>query len=287
MSIQRLAIIGVGLIGGSLALALKRQAACVEVVGCGRSMDNLQTALALKMIDRAETNPAVAVQGADMVVIAVPLGHFADIFRTIQPHLSTTAILTDVGSAKGCVVKDAQATLSAEVLSRFVPGHPIAGTEKSGAAAAFPTLFKQRKVILTPIAATCATAHAQVQAMWEAAGAEVVSMSVTHHDQVLAATSHLPHLVAYSLVDTLAQMDERVELFQFAAGGFRDFTRIASSHPQMWHDICLANREALLAVLADFNRDLTQLAQAIERGDSETVLNIFSRAKIARDSFAQ
>lgn len=285
MFIQRLVIIGVGLIGGSLASILRQRAVCGEIVGCGRSVENLQTAVQLGVIDRYETDPAAAVAGADMVVISVPLGEFANIFRAIRDHVSENVILTDVGSAKACVVNDARAELPSALLSRFVAGHPIAGTEKSGVTAAFPELFENRKVILTPTEETNVQACAQVQAMWEAAGAEVVSMPVEHHDEVLAATSHLPHVLAYSLVDTLARMDERVEVFQFAAGGFRDFTRIASSHPKMWHDICLANRDAVLSVLAQFNQDLAVLAKALEQGDSEQILTIFNRAKAARDSF--
>lgn len=285
MFIQRLVIIGVGLIGGSLACILRQRAACGEIIGCGRNHENLQTAVQLGIIDRYEINPAAAVADADMVVIAVPLGEFAGIFRAIRDHVPAHVILTDVGSAKACVINDARAELPPALFNRFVAGHPIAGTEKSGVTAAFPELFENRKVILTPTEQTDAQACAQVQAMWETTGADVISMPVEHHDEVLAATSHLPHVLAYSLVDTLARMDERVEVFQFAAGGFRDFTRIASSHPKMWHDICLANRDAVLGVLAQFNHDLAILAQALEQGDSEQILTIFNRAKAARDSF--
>ncbi len=284
MLIQRLSIIGVGLIGGSLARALKRVGACGEVVGCGRNTANLQHAVELGVIDRYDTNPASAVKNADMVVVAVPLGTMASMFATIREALFPQAIITDVGSAKATVVADARQHLG-EHLPRFVPGHPIAGTEKSGVAASFAELFENRRVILTPLPETDSQAHAKVTTMWKTTGAEVVDMSVEHHDKVLAATSHLPHVLAYSLVDTLANMETRTEIFRFAAGGFRDFTRIASSDPRMWHDICLANRDAILQVLGEFSTDLAQLAEAIQQGDSQRIENIFTRAKTARDQF--
>jgi prephenate dehydrogenase len=282
MFIERLTIIGVGLIGGSLARALKRADACGEIVGCGRNTANLDQAIELGVIDRYDTNPAMAVKEADIVVVAVPLGSMATLFATLREALSPKAIITDVGSAKGSVVADAQEHLGQHFL-RFVPGHPIAGTEKSGVTASFAELFENHRVILTPLPETDATALEQIKTMWSLTKAEVVEMSVDHHDEVLAATSHLPHLLAYSLVDTLALMDERTEIFQFAAGGFRDFTRIASSDPRMWHDITLANREAILKVLDRFNTNFAKLAEAIRQGESQEVENTFSRAKIARD----
>ncbi|ALG68686.1 prephenate dehydrogenase/arogenate dehydrogenase family protein [Beggiatoa leptomitoformis] len=285
MLIQRLTIIGVGLIGGSFARALKRARVCAEIVGCGRQLDNLQEALRLGVVDHYTTDLATAVQDADVVVVAVPLGHIASVFATIRPILAPHTIITDVGSAKASVVADAYQELG-EHICRFVPGHPIAGTEKSGVAASFASLFENRRVILTPLAETDPQATALITQLWQHTGAEVVSMSVEHHDEVLAATSHLPHVLAYSLVDTLAQMEDRREIFRFAAGGFRDFTRIASSDPKMWHDICLANRTAILHVLAHFNADLAELADAIEQGDSAHILSIFSRAKTARDKFS-
>lgn len=284
MLIQQLTIIGVGLIGGSLARALKQANQCAEIVGCGRNTENLAQAIEIGVIDRYDTDPAKAVQGADMVVIAVPLGTIANIFRLIQPALLPQAIVTDVGSAKGSVVADAQHHL-AHHLPYFIPGHPIAGSEKTGVTASKVDLFINRRVILTPIAETDPNACMAVRQMWQIAGAEVVEMSVEHHDKVLAATSHLPHLLAYSLVDTLAHMETKTEIFRFAAGGFRDFTRIAASDPQMWHDICFANKEAILQVLQEFNRDLTQLTQAIIDDDKQRVMDIFKRAKAARDKF--
>jgi prephenate dehydrogenase len=284
MLIQRLSIIGVGLIGGSLARALKRAKVCGEVIGCGRNTTNLDKAIELGIIDRYETQPALAVKDADMVVIAVPLGTMATILTSIRESLSPQTIITDVGSAKTTVVADARQHLG-PLLPRFVPGHPIAGTEKSGVIASFAELFENRRVILTPLPETDSQALKKVVMMWEQTGAEIAQMSVAHHDEVLAATSHLPHVLAYSLVDTLAKMEDRTEIFRFAAGGFRDFTRIASSDPKMWHDICLANREALLKVLAHFNHNLAQLIDAIRNEDSKAVKTIFTQAKTARDKF--
>ncbi len=284
MLIQRLAIIGVGLIGGSLARALKRANMVGEVIGCGRHINNLQQAVELGVIDRYDTDPAQAVAEADMVVVAVPLGTIASVFAAIRDNLSAQAIITDVGSAKATVVADARQHLRCH-LPRFVPGHPIAGTEKSGVAASFAELFEQHRVILTPLLETDPQAVTTVSNMWTQTGAEVIAMSVTHHDEVLAATSHLPHILAYSLVDTLAKMAERTEIFRFAAGGFRDFTRIASSDPQMWHDICLANQTAILQILESFQTDLTQLITAIQQNDSQYIATVFNRAKLARDKF--
>ncbi len=282
--IRRLAILGVGLIGGSLARALKRAGACAEVVGWGRNPEQLQRAVELGVIDRYEASPAAAVAGADMVVLAVPLGAMGPMFTQIRDHLAADAVLTDVGSAKAGVVEDARAAFG-ELPPGFVPGHPIAGTEQSGVEASFAELFERRRVILTPTAATRADALERVRAMWLAVGAEVLEMSVEHHDEVLAATSHLPHLLAFALVDALATGEHGEEIFSFAAGGFRDFTRIASSDPVMWRDICLANRRAVLSSLHAFREDLAALAEAIEGGDGERLLEIFSRAKAARDRY--
>ncbi len=281
--IQRLCIIGVGLIGGSLARALREAGEVGEVIGCGRGEANLQAAVRLGVVDRYDTDPAHAVAGADVVVVAVPLGAMEAVLRSTVPHLAPEAIVTDVGSAKGSVVADV-ARVYGGIPPRFVPGHPIAGTENSGVEASFATLFKRRRVILTPLAETAATAHRLIQQMWELTGAEVVDMGVRHHDAVLAATSHLPHLLAYTLVDTLARLDDRAEIFRYAAGGFRDFTRIASSDPTMWRDICVANREQLLEMIALFNADLAQLAEAIRNDDPAALLATFQRAKRARDN---
>ena len=284
--IKRLCIIGVGLIGGSLARALKRAGACGEVVGCGRDEAALQHAGELGVIDRYHADPAQAVRGADVVVLAVPLGNMEAVLRAIAPAVTDDAVITDVGSAKGSVVAAAAAVFGG-VPPRFVPGHPIAGTEKSGVDASFAELFEGRRVILTALATTDHGAHDTVRRMWEQAGAEVVDMDVAHHDEVLAATSHLPHVLAFALVDTLARMHEKAEIFRYAAGGFRDFTRIASSDPNMWRDICLANRDAVVAMLDRFGADLALLRAAIDGGDGVGLAELFTRAKTARDRFCR
>lgn len=286
MKITRLAIIGVGLIGGSLAQALRETGAVGEVVGCGRGKANLDKALELGVIDRYTHDIGEAVDGADMIFVAVPLGAMKATFQAMRGHLSPNAIITDGGSAKGSVVSDAIEAFG-ELPPCFVPGHPIAGTERSGVEAAFPTLYQNRRVILTPLETTDPEALAKVEGMWRLCGADVTQMGVEHHDEVLAATSHLPHMLAFSLVDTLAQMDENSEIFRYAAGGFSDFTRIASSSPVMWRDICLANRHALGTMLEHFAAELTSLSDALQEGDGERLLEIFERAKSARDRFTE
>jgi len=282
--IERLAIIGVGLIGGSLARALRGAGAVGEIIGCGRSAQNLELACDLGVIDDCSRDPAEAVAGADMVFLAVPLGAVRGVFERIQGQLRADAVMTDGGSVKGSVVADAAAVFG-EVPARLVPGHPIAGTEHSGVAASFPELYHNRRVILTPLPQTDAAALARVRAMWETAGAVVTEMDVAHHDHVLAATSHLPHMLAFGLVDLLARRQDNDEIFRYAAGGFRDFTRIASSNPVMWRDICLANADALSDMLARFGEEMTHLAETIRRRDADHLLDIFFRAKTARDSY--
>ena len=282
--ISRLCIIGVGLIGGSLARALRNASAVTEIIGCGRDPNHLQKAQALGVIDHYVTDPAEAVAGADMVVLAVPLGAMRGVMQQIAPALTSGCILTDVGSAKGSVVNAAKQVFK-DMPPNLIPGHPIAGTEKSGVEASFAELFQNRRVILTPTESSDAEALQKVRLMWETCGARVVEMGVAHHDEILAATSHLPHMLAYALVDTLARMDDSREIFDFAAGGFRDFTRIASSDPDMWHDICLANHDALVKVLEAFSDDLRLLADAVRRADSEFLKDTFTRAKQARDAF--
>ena len=283
--IKRLTIIGVGLIGGSLARSLRKAGQVGEVVGCGRGRPNLDRAVELGVVDRYSHDPVEAVQGADMVFLAVPLGAMAGILKMIGPALAENAVVTDGGSVKGSVVRDAQKVFG-RMPPWLVPGHPIAGTENSGVEASFAELYQNRRVILTPTAATDAAAHERVKAMWHACGAEVVSMDVAHHDQVLAATSHLPHMLAFSLVDALARMKENDEIFRYAAGGFRDFTRIASSNPVMWRDICVANRGELRSMLKRFADELHVLADALDEEDGgEQLLKIFERAKAARDRY--
>ena len=284
--IERLCIVGVGLMGGSLAIALRRAGYCREIVGTGRNRANLEQAVALGVIDRFETEPAAAVAGADMVLLAVPLGSVASVVAALRSGLSDTAILTDVGSAKGSVVADITQALG-YLPPRFVPGHPIAGNERSGVSAAFGELYQGHRVILTPLAETEPAALQAVTTMWQTAGAEVETMAVAHHDEILAATSHLPHMLAFALVDSLARLGEADEIFRYAAGGFRDFTRIASSDPHMWRDICIANREALGAMFEHFRNDMLRLEEAVARADGETLSEMFSRAKQARDRFYQ
>ncbi|HHJ14891.1 MAG TPA: prephenate dehydrogenase/arogenate dehydrogenase family protein [Gammaproteobacteria bacterium] len=282
--IRRLAIIGVGLIGGSLARALREAGAVKEIVGSSRRETHLGRAVELGVIDRFDTDAARAVEGADMVFVSVPLGAMRSVFERVHAALAPDAVLTDGGSAKASVVADLEATVGA-VPPWFVPGHPIAGNERSGVEAASAGLYRGRRVILTPLAQTDADATARVRAMWEAAGARVSEMSVQHHDEVLAATSHLPHMLAFALVESLARLAEQREVFEYAAGGFRDFTRIASSDPVMWRDICIANRDALLHMLDRFSGDLVKLRAAVEAADADTLLKIFSEAKRARDAF--
>ena len=284
MRIGRLAVIGVGLIGGSLARALRQAGRVDEVVGCGRGRQNLDKALALGVIDRYTHRPAEAVEGADMVFLAVPLGAMRSTLEQMRGHLLPSAVITDGGSAKGSVVNDCRAVFG-EVPPAFVPGHPIAGTEKNGVEASFATLYVDRRVILTPLPHTDPAATERVADMWRACGAEIAFMTVKHHDEVLAATSHLPHMLAFGLVDALARMKENDEIFRYAAGGFRDFTRIASSNPVMWRDICIANREALSTMLARFAEEMTDLAETIADGDEDHLLEIFMRAKAARDRY--
>jgi prephenate dehydrogenase len=281
--INRLALIGVGLIGGSLARALRDAGHVREVIGYGRGLANLQRAVELGVADRIETSLSAAVRDADMVVLATPVGSMAEILSAIAPYLARDAVVTDVGSVKGTIVAAARAALG-EKLAGFVPGHPIAGTERTGVEASFSSLFVGRRVVLTPLPETTVEALARVRAMWQAAGAEVVSMSVEHHDAVLAATSHLPHLLAYALVDMLARLDDSREIFAYAAGGFRDFTRIASSDPVMWRDISLANRDAIVNMLKKYRAEVNGLIKAVAAGDGAKLETLFARAKAARDA---
>ena len=283
--IRRLCIVGTGLIGGSLARDLRRLGEVGEVVGSSRHVANLERAVDLGVIDRFDLDVARAVAGADMVVVAVPLGAMPAVFERIRDAIDDDTVITDVGSAKGRVVAAARAGLGPR-LSRFVPAHPIAGTEHSGVEASVEHLFERRRVIVTPAEETDAIALGRVSEMWETVGAEVIEMDATHHDEILAATSHLPHLLAYTLVDMLGCMKERAEIFHFTAGGLRDFARIASSDPQMWHDICFANRDALVEALERFSSVLGRLTDAVRHGDGEFVRSVFTRAKSIRDEYS-
>jgi len=284
MLINRLAIIGVGLIGGSLARALRSKKVCESVIGYGRSRNNLKKAVELNVIDEFSEDISRVVKNADVVVLATPLATNESLFSSMRDSLSDNVVITDVGSVKGSVVDAARKSLG-DLLPRFIPGHPIAGNEKSGVEASFAELFDAHRVILTPLPETNVHAINLITQMWEVTGAEVVHLDVEHHDAILAATSHLPHLLAYALVDCLVSMQDRDEIFKFAAGGFADFSRIASSHPQMWHDICFSNRKQLLATVDKFSDHLNGIKKAIEDEDSEALLTIFTRAKQERDKF--
>jgi prephenate dehydrogenase len=281
---RKIAIIGVGLIGGSLARALKNVNAVNTVAGYGRDENNLKKAVQLGVIDTYSLDIKEVVNDADIVVLATPLSTADLLFSTMSDALKETVIVTDVGSAKGEIVKSARANLD-DSFTRFIPGHPIAGKEESGVEASFAELFDAHRVILTPVAETDDEALHLITEMWQLTGAEVVNLEVEHHDAILAATSHLPHMLAYALVDCLSGMQERDEIFEFAAGGFADFTRIASSHPRMWHDICFSNREQLLKVMDQFDQHLNKIREAIKHDDSDALLELFERAKTSRDNF--
>ena len=281
--IERLAIIGVGLIGSSLALALKQAGVVGHVVGCGRNQQNLEKGAELGVIDSFDLSIAGAVNGADMIVIAVPLGAMKAVFSQLKGNLGEKAVVTDAGSAKGSVVKIATDALG-EQFSQFVPGHPIAGTEKSGVEAGFASLYQNRRVILTPVEETDKLAIQRVDAMWRECGAEIEYLEIEHHDKVLAATSHLPHMLAYAMVNYLSGLNEHNEIFRYAAGGFRDFTRIASSNPVMWRDICLSNGEVLLEFIEGYKSELDMIASAIKTNDTDELLKLFGNAKSERDS---
>lgn len=285
MVIDRLALIGVGLIGGSLALALRQGGGCREIVGYDRDRASLERAVELGVIDRYETSACAAVRGADVVVLATPVGAVEEVCRALRGCLDEDAVLTDVGSVKGEVVRAVEAGLG-RLPPNFVPGHPIAGKERSGVEAASADLFLGRRVILTPPPGVAPEARARVRRLWERAGGVVEEMGIAHHDEVLAATSHLPHLLAFTLVGSLSGLGERDEIFRYAAGGFRDFTRIASSDPVMWRDVCLGNREAILEVLSHFERDLHALGEAVAAGDGTRLLELFRHAKQSRDRFS-
>lgn len=281
--IDRLAIIGVGLIGASLALALKQVSAVGHVVGCGRNEKNLQKGLELGIVDSYTTSIAEAVKSANIVVLAIPLGAMQMAFEQIRDNVDEHTIITDAGSAKGSVVKVARAALG-DKISQFVPGHPIAGAEKSGVEAGQADLYQNRRVILTPLESTDPRAAGTIASMWRQCGATIEYLDVEHHDKVLAATSHLPHMLAYSLVNYLSNLNDHDEIFKYAAGGFRDFTRIASSDPVMWRDVCISNGDALEKLIEGYKAELDEVSRAIRDQDSDRLLELFSTAKSERDT---
>lgn len=284
-SISTVLVIGLGLIGGSLAKALRGSGYCQKVVGYDRNADELLAGVTLGVIDQATDNLETAVAEADLIVLAVPVQACAAVLQSIAPFVKADTLITDVGSTKTNIVKAARSTL--KIIENYVPGHPIAGSEKSGVAAADDELFRHHKVILTPLPENSAAAVQQIARMWLITGAEVLQMDVERHDEVLAATSHLPHLLAFSLVDTLAREEDSTEIFRYAAGGFRDFTRIAASDPVMWRDIGLANKDAVLKQIDRFTAGVATLRAAIEQGDGETLTGIFTRAKASREHFSK
>ncbi len=279
---RRVAMIGIGLINGSLAKVLKRDKLAEEVVACARSEKTLARARELGIADRTTTDPAEAVIGADLVVIGTPTGSAGTVAKAMASTLDRQAIVTDVGSIKAKVIDDVLPHLPFR--GRFVPGHPVAGTENSGPDAAFDTLFVGRHCILTPLAETDADALETVTALWQAAGSRVSTMTAEHHDRVLAITSHLPHLIAYTIVGTVADLEDhqQTEVLRYSAGGFTDFTRIAGSDPAMWRDIFLYNKEAVLEMLGRFSEDLSALQRAIRWGDGETLEKLFTRTRDIR-----
>ena len=278
---ERVAVIGVGLIGGSFALALKRASACGRVVGVGRNEANLRVALERGAIDEVAENATDAARDADLVLVAVPVLQMFPVLSAISGVVRNDAVVTDAGSTKQDVVATARRALGA-ALPRFVPAHPIAGAEHSGAAAAQASLFEGKRVVVTPIHETAPDALQRAENAWRACGARLFRMTPQEHDKVFAAVSHLPHLLAYALVRDIAARDNSAQLFGYAAGGFRDFTRIASSHPEMWRDICVANKDALLAEIDGYAAQLASLRPLIERCDGQALEQLFREAREAR-----
>jgi prephenate dehydrogenase len=283
---ERVAILGVGLIGGSFALALKEARACAHVVGAGRNSANLKLALERGIVDSIAADAVAAAHGADLVLLAAPLAQFPKLFRDIAPVLGPKAVVTDGGSTKRDVVAAARAALGKKV-GQFVPAHPIAGGEKSGAGAASAELFRNKRVILTPLPENSEAAVRNVTEGWSACGAEVTRMDPEEHDAILAAVSHLPHLLAYALVHEFCAREDAPRLFALAGGGFRDFTRIASSHPEMWRDICLANRDRLLVELDRYGEKLHAVRKLLEAGDGAGLEKLFAEARAARSRWIQ
>ncbi|OQW69648.1 MAG: prephenate dehydrogenase [Proteobacteria bacterium ST_bin12] len=288
---KKLVIFGVGLIGGSVALALKKAGLATHIVGVGRTEKSLKEALDLGVIDSgvidsAETNIEAAIQEADLILIAAPVAQTTAILQSIKPHLNKQTVITDAGSTKADVLACAKIVLGSQ-FNQFVGGHPIAGAEKSGVSAAMPDLYVGKNVVLTPTTETNVDGVASVTKLWQACGANVSEMKAETHDGIFAAVSHLPHLLAFALVDDIASRPNAAQLFSFAASGFRDFTRIAGSHPEMWRDISLANKAALLSELTAYQLELSQLKQLLEHEDSDGLQALFERASVARNNWAR
>ena len=279
---NRLALIGVGLIGSSIARAARKQGAAKSIVATARSAATRRRVAELGIADQVVETNAAAVEGADLVIVSIPVGASGPVAAEIGPHLAPGAIVSDVGSVKGAVVRDMAPHLPKNV--HFVPAHPVAGTEYSGPDAGFATLFVNRWCILTPPDGTDAAATEKLATFWSLLGANVETMTPDHHDLVLAVTSHLPHLIAYTIVGTADELQAvtRSEVLKFSAGGFRDFTRIAASDPTMWRDVFLANKDAVLEMLGRFNEDISLLTKAIRNGDGDTLFEHFTRTRAIR-----
>lgn len=285
-AIEKLVVCGVGLIGGSFALALRRAGVVRRIVGIGRSEASLKRARELGVIDEACADWATALDGADFVLLAPPVGQMDAVLAAMAPHLAAGTVVTDAGSTKRDVIEAIYRHLSAH-LPHVVPAHPIAGAEKSGVEAAFPELYRERKVVVTPLPENEPSAILRVREAWEACGAVIHEMPPQEHDRVFAAVSHLPHLLAFGLVHDLAGRANAEQLFGFAASGFRDFTRIAGSHPEMWRDICIANRQALLAELDQYLAELAYLRALLLSADGERLEKLFAEARAARNAWAE
>jgi prephenate dehydrogenase len=285
LHIHRLVIVGAGLIGGSLAATLKQAGIVDEVIGLGRRRETLEQAKALGLIDVIADSPA-QIAGAEVVVLATPVAQMETVLAGIAPHLGEQTIVTDAGSTKFDVIAVARKILGPK-FSHFVAGHPIAGAESNGPQAARADLFRGKNVVLCPTAETDPVAVDRITALWQSAGTQVVRMDAARHDRIFAAVSHLPHLAAFALVDDLAGRPDSAEFFRYAASGFRDFTRIAGSSPEMWRDIALANREALLAELIAYRDKLDEIAAALGKGDAVALETIFSRASAARRNWGK
>ena len=277
-----IAIVGLGLIGSSIARAARAQGAVRSIVATARSPQTRKRVVELGIADKVVETNAEAVEGADLVIVCVPVGVCGAVAKEIGPHLKAGATISDVGSVKGSIVRDMGPHLPKTV--HFVPAHPVAGTEHSGPDSGFPELFINRWCILTPPEGTDADAVERLRVFWSALGAKVETMTPDHHDLVLAITSHLPHLIAYTIVGTADELGQVTssEVIKFSAGGFRDFTRIAASDPIMWRDVFLANKEAVLEMLGTFNEDLSKLTRAIRRGDGEALFEHFTRTRAIR-----
>ncbi|MEN9682173.1 MAG: hypothetical protein RLZZ627_2066 [Pseudomonadota bacterium] len=282
--INRLCVVGVGLIGGSFAIGLKQAGLVKRVVGVDRDAANLDLALFTGLIDEAAPSLQEGVKDADCVFIAVPVGVMPEIFRQLTPLWQNNVLYTDAGSTKADVLKALHHALG-HIPPNFVAGHPIAGAETSGASAARCGLFEGRRVILTPVEETSEDSVGLTRALWEGIGARVSAMAPVHHDEILAATSHLPHVLSFALTAMLGRHDEQQEIFAYAAGGLRDFTRIAGSDPAMWRDIALANRDQLLPLMEEYRTAIEEVATLIRTGDSLRLAQLFADARMARQRF--